>query len=36
MDYSTEEYKGYTIKVEYDEDPQNPRTDWDSAGTMVC
>jgi hypothetical protein len=36
MDYSTEEYKGYTIKVQYDEYPQNPRTEWDSAGTMVC
>lgn len=36
MDYSTEEYKGYTIKVEYDQDPCNPRTEWDSAGTMVC
>jgi len=36
MDYSTEEYKGYTIKVEYDQDPCNPRTDWDSAGVMCC
>ena len=36
MSYSTEEYKGYTIKIEYDEDTQNPRTEWDSAGTMVC
>ena len=36
MNYDTEEYKGYTIKVEYDESPMNPRTDWDSAGTMVC
>ena len=36
MDYSTEEYKGYTIKIEYDENSMNPRTDWDSAGTMVC
>ena len=36
MSYSTEEYKGYTIKIEDDEDAQNPRTEWDSAGTMVC
>jgi hypothetical protein len=36
MSYDTEEYKGYTIKIEYDESPMNPRTDWDSAGTMVC
>jgi len=32
----TEEYKGYTIKIESDEDPMNPRTDWDNACTMVC
>jgi hypothetical protein len=25
-----------TIKIEYDSDPMNPRTDWDNAGTMVC
>lgn len=30
------EYKGYKIKIIADEDPQNPRTDWDPAGTMVC
>jgi hypothetical protein len=26
----------YTVKVEYDSDPMNPRTEWDNAGTMVC
>jgi hypothetical protein len=36
MSYSTEEYKGYTIKVEYDEDAQNPRTEWDNVGVMCC
>jgi hypothetical protein len=36
MSYSTEEYKGYTIKVEYDEDAQNPREWFEPAGTMVC
>ena len=36
MDYSTEEYKGYTIKIEEDSDPMHPRVDFDNAGTMVC
>lgn len=36
MSYSTEEYKGYTIKIEYDEDAQNPREWFEPAGTMVC
>ena len=36
MSYSTKEYKGYTIKVEYDEDAQNPREWFEPAGTMVC
>ena len=31
----TEEYKGYTIKIEHDDYPDNPR-DWDNAGEMVC
>jgi hypothetical protein len=30
-----EEYKGFTIKIEHDDDPENPR-DWDNIGTMVC
>ena len=36
MSYDTEEYKGYTIKIEYDEDAQNPREWFEPAGTMVC
>jgi len=34
--YDTEEYKGYKIEIWYDEDPENPRTDWDPISTMVC
>jgi hypothetical protein len=30
------EYKGYTIKIVPDDDPQNPREDTDPVGTMVC
>jgi len=30
-----EEYKGFQIKIHYDEDSENPR-DWDHLGTMVC
>jgi hypothetical protein len=30
------DYKGYTIKVWPEEDPMNPRTDWDNLGTMLC
>lgn len=32
----TIEYKGYTIEVSNDEDPMDPRVDWDNLGTMVC
>ena len=28
-------YKGFTIKIEQDDDSQNPR-EWDNLGTMVC
>ena len=31
-----EEYKGYVIKLIQDESPQNPQTEWDNLGTMVC
>ena len=32
-----EEYKGYTIRIHADEDPENPRTAWgEQFGTMVC
>lgn len=30
------DYRGYKIKIEQDSDPQNPRTDSDPMGTMVC
>lgn len=33
--YETEQYKGYTIKIEYDTDPMSPR-EWDNLGTMTC
>ena len=26
----------YNISIEQDPDPQNPRTEWDNLGTMVC
>lgn len=29
------EYKGYTIEIEFDSNPEDPRT-WDNLGTMVC
>ena len=29
-------YKGLTIEVNYDSDPENPRTDWDNVTKMVC
>lgn len=31
-----EEYKGYVIKIEFDPEPQNPRTECDNATMMVC
>lgn len=33
-----EEFKhaGLTVRIEYDEDAENPRTAWDNLGTMVC
>jgi hypothetical protein len=30
------EYRGHHIKICYDEDPLNPRTDWDNPSTMIC
>jgi hypothetical protein len=32
----TEIYKGYTIEILQDENPQNPRTEFDNASTMIC
>jgi hypothetical protein len=29
-------YKNYTIKINQDNDPMNPRTEFDNLGTMVC
>jgi len=29
-------YKRYTIKVEQDDIPSNPRKEWDNLGSMVC
>lgn len=34
--YNTEEYRGFNINWYYDNDPQNPRTDWDNLGHMIC
>jgi len=28
--------KKYELKVEHDDDPMNPRREWDNLGTMVC
>jgi len=30
------EYRGYTIEIESDNDPLNPRTDYDTGTVMVC
>lgn len=33
----TKEYKGYTIKIVPDDDPENPVRDWDGLmGEMIC
>lgn len=32
----TIEYRGRKIEIWNDEDPMNPRTEWDNLGTMVC
>ena len=32
----TEDYGNHTISIQYDTDPQNPRTENDNAATMVC
>jgi hypothetical protein len=34
-DAHSETYKGYTIKIWYDQDAESPR-DWDNLGTMLC
>jgi hypothetical protein len=30
------DYKGYTIRMHPDNDPENPRTTWDNAAHMIC
>lgn len=30
-----EKYRGFTIKVEDDPEPNDPR-EWDNLGTMIC
>lgn len=32
----TEEYKGLTIEIHYDDDAQNPLTDYDNASVFAC
>ncbi len=34
--YHTEVYKGFRIVLSFDSDPQNPRTEWDNLGKMIC
>jgi len=34
--FETIKYKGCTIELHSDEDPENPRTSWDNAGVMWC
>jgi hypothetical protein len=36
MDEREMKDRGYTIKIEQDPEPQNPRTDWDNFGKMVA
>lgn len=32
----TEVYNGFTIEIHPDQDPANPRTEFDNVGTMIC
>lgn len=36
MEHDSFEYKGYQVNIETDEDPMNPRTEFDNLGTMIC
>jgi len=36
MSTDTISYRGYTISIETDSDPSNPRKEWDNFGTMAC
>jgi hypothetical protein len=35
-DAHTEEYNGYLIHIKYDDEPINPRTEWDNFATITC
>ena len=35
-EHTNEQYKGHTLKVVSDDDPESPRIDCDNFGTMVC
>jgi hypothetical protein len=30
------EYKGHTITIQHDDDPTNPRTEYDNTSKMIC
>lgn len=36
MEVETKTYKGHDITIEHDEDPQNPRTEWDNLTEIHC
>lgn len=36
MPYETHDYKDHRIAIDHEDDPMNPRTDYDPAGTMLC
>jgi len=34
--YEEFEYKDHMVKIMYDENPENPRTEWDNLAQMIC
>lgn len=36
IEVETFEYRGHEIVILVEEYPQNPRTEWDNLGTMIC
>ena len=34
--HQVEDFKGYEVKIVSDDSPDNPRTEWDNLGTMIC
>lgn len=36
MSLQTLKYRGYTIDLDFDSNPENPRKEWDNFGKMVC